>query len=1039
MVVQGAEVRYRASLPDGSPLDAGSVEYSYAFLRRQGDVEFLTQDDDGDTATNRFRADGYGENLIEVTATDGNGSKATVLDTVLVHFSSSRALGGNAENLPDSMRTDMATDIDTRHDLTMDPPGMAYLPDNCRPTDCPRGDTTTREIQKGFYLTKAPRMMITSQGTLLAALVGIRVNGPGEGQHREVQSGSGIVTARSDDHGVTWKTQLVIQEDKEVWGFVGMVEVKNVAGDDGVARDTVYLYASGGHFQGSEAPGVSQKRRGTYYFTSTDDGRTWSSEPQRHDDIYKLTFTGSYLTPNSPSQDGNIPKGHQPATNLLHVPGLMLDGVEAPAGRGLLMHTYEEGYIFASINGGVNWSKVATYNGCANVNMMNEIAWAVLPNDNGDIYMMFRRNSQVGHNLEYVITKEVRTGNCGLTFRGKYNQALENIGARGAHHWMTVIPRGEHRDKLLFSTPGDPLRGKRHHARLWLSKAIRGSATVNSGMYRQARVKNEIAWHQSAVGYLRTGLPNTRDMGKDAIVLVSESEPIHRETYQFMDLQPDHRSKVLYEFTYGDERFTVTALVLSQDYLNTLLGAKALSTLSAASSASLSESGGPVEVTVTAQLSTAVVLGAPAFEAPLAISGTAWRGLDYGLEGTASVTIQPGQSTGVTVLTITPVDDADAEGMESLVIEAGGKTAELALFDDDWLGFEAGEGWAGHSTGVNAFAGPLTDIHDHVWKSSGDVLVKVLRSHGAYGARTGEQALALNWGGTAGQSSHVVLNPAGAGGVGELSFWIKGHAAGNSDFRFYVESSMDATNWHVAHQEVFQGNAPAAYARRAVSIRRPGDVLLRLRVEGAEGLVLDDLSLASWALVLISESTLTVDEDGGEKSYTVVLAKQPADDVVVKLASGDDLAARVSPPELTFTTSNWDTAQAVRVTGVNDNVDNTDDQRRTAITHTVTSTDADYAGAVVSEVAVVVADDDTATLVLSVNTTTLAEGASTADVTVTATLDGRGAGRRPGIAAGVARDSPGRGGLRGVRHGAGHHDCGGECGGGGESDDHSGG
>ena len=406
MVVQGAEVHYRASLPDGSPLDANSVAYRYAFVRKQGDVKFLAQDDDGDTAANRFRADGYGENLIEVTATDGNGSKATVLDTVLVHFSSSRLLGGDAENLPDSIRRDMATNIDRIHDLTRDPPGMAYLPDNCEPADCPRGDTTTREIQKGFYLTKAPRTMITSQGTLLTALVGIRMSGAGEGTPREVNSGSGIVVARSDDHGVTWKTQLVIQEDKEVWGYTSMAEVENVVGDDGIARDTVYLYISGGHFLGSEAPGVSQKRRGTYYLTSTDDGRTWSSEPQRHDDIYKLTFTGSYLTPNPSSQGGNIPKGHQPSINLLHVPGLTLDDVVAPAGRGLLMHTYEEGYLFASVNGGVNWSKVAKYNGCTNVNMMNEIAWAVLPNDNGDIYMMFRRNAQTGYNLEYVITKE---------------------------------------------------------------------------------------------------------------------------------------------------------------------------------------------------------------------------------------------------------------------------------------------------------------------------------------------------------------------------------------------------------------------------------------------------------------------------------------------------------------------------------------------------------------------------------------------------------------------------------------------------------
>ena len=1024
MAVQGAEVHYRASLPAGSPLDAGSVAYSYAFLREQGDVEFLTQDDDGDTATNRFRTDWYGENVIAVTATDSNGKTAAALDRVFVHFASRRILGGDAEDYPSVDPASNAYTVPNKgsHDVrnAKGSRGMAYLPANL---DSSRVDMSSTVLTQGYYWSKEPRMLKTSKGTLLVTshAMGATITVNGVTVYNETRPGTGIVVSRSVDHGSTWRPLLLQQQQDHVWTYTAMVEV------DG----KIHIYMStGGHpalnnyiKQGLQ---ISRRYRGIYYFESLDDGLTWSA-PIRHDGASWLAgFDGTTLgLPNNLKDNRisegawptmtklhwGIPEGSSPSTNILKVPGLTLDGEVAPAGHGLLLHLYAYGSLLASIDGGVTWKMVAEwipyYDGKTNngvsIEIHNEPAWVVLDNEDQDIYVIFRRNVGVdGFNSglqfknEYVLSRSFSstarvqvTGGphsidyglrpAGMTFKAVHGQALQNVRARESHHWMSTIMSGPQRGKLLYTLPG---HYGRYHVDLYVSKrAIRGKDTVTSNLFHKTRVKETAGWGQAAVEYLEADLPSplAAGMGKDAIVLVGEAEPIHRETHQLIDLKPDGRAQ--------DERHTTSAYVLSWDYLDALLEPKKLTALSA-SSAALYESGGPVEVTVTARLSTALAPDAPAFEAPLALSGTAWRGLDYSLAGTASVTILPGQSQGATVLTVTPVDNDDAEGARSLVIEAGGRTAELALVDDDRLGFEAGEGWTGRSTGVNAFAGPLTDIHEHEWTSSGGTLVKVLRSHSSYGARTGKQALALNWGGTVGQSSHVVLNPAGAGGVGELSFWMKGHAAGNSDFRFYVESSMDSATWRVAHQEAFQDNAPAAYARRAVSIRRPGDVLLRLRVEGTEGLVLDDLSLVPWASVLISESTLMVNEDGGEKSYTVVLAKQPAADVVVKLASGDDLAARVSPPELRFTTSNWDTAQAVRVTGVNDNVDNSGDQRRTAITHTVTSTDADYAGAAVSEVAVVVEDDDTATLALSVNPATLAEGASTADVTVTATLTG---------------------------------------------------
>ena len=160
MVVQGAEVHYEASLPQSSPLDSGSTTYSYSFVRGQGKVEFPAQDDDGNTATNHFRADWYGENIVEVTATDAAGKKAAVLDKVFVHFASRRILGGAAENLTQDQKNNIfRPEI---HDKRAANPGMAFLPD-----DYSRAASTSPKIVKGFHKVTEPRLLKTSRGTLL--------------------------------------------------------------------------------------------------------------------------------------------------------------------------------------------------------------------------------------------------------------------------------------------------------------------------------------------------------------------------------------------------------------------------------------------------------------------------------------------------------------------------------------------------------------------------------------------------------------------------------------------------------------------------------------------------------------------------------------------------------------------------------------------------------------------------------------------------------------------------------------------------------
>ena len=95
-----------------------------------------------------------------------------------------------------------------------------------------------------------------------------------------------------------------------------------------------------------------------------------------------------------------------------------------------------------------------------------------------------------------------------------------------------------------------------------------------------------------------------------------------------------------------------------------------------------------------------------------------------------------------------------------------------------------------------------------------------------------------------------------------------------------------------------------------------------------------NVAIGTPASVVVDDRTLTVLEgDTTGVSYTVKLSTQPSADVTVAItgASGTDLT--VSPASLTFTSSNWDQAQTVKVTAAADS-DSTDDD--ITLVHTAT-------------------------------------------------------------------------------------------------------
>ena len=161
-------------------------------------------------------------------------------------------------------------------------------------------------------------------------------------------------------------------------------------------------------------------------------------------------------------------------------------------------------------------------------------------------------------------------------------------------------------------------------------------------------------------------------------------------------------------------------------------------------------------------------------------------------------------------------------------------------------------------------------------------------------------------------------------------------------------------------------------------------------------------------LVVVPKTAAEVDEAAGTYTYTVKLSSQPAGNVTVAVTkSGDSEAATVSPSTLTFTTSNWSTAQTVTVTGVPDDVDNAGDQRVVTLTHTPSGLGAN---AGTESVQVTVTDDDAAPagITLSVDPSEVDENAGATVVTVTATVNGEtryGVSRSVTVAVGASGDS----------------------------------
>ena len=129
----------------------------------------------------------------------------------------------------------------------------------------------------------------------------------------------------------------------------------------------------------------------------------------------------------------------------------------------------------------------------------------------------------------------------------------------------------------------------------------------------------------------------------------------------------------------------------------------------------------------------------------------------------------------------------------------------------------------------------------------------------------------------------------------------------------------------------------------------------------------------------------TVTEAGSTATFTVQLGQVPSANVTVAVSSGDTTEGSVSPGTLTFTTTNWNTAQTVTVTGANDSIQ--DGNVSWNVVLTPSSTDTGYSGmSKVVNVAMTTSDDEGSPS-FSINSPSVTEGdTGSANLTFTVTM-----------------------------------------------------
>ena len=375
-----------------------------------------------------------------------------------------------------------------------------------------------------------------------------------------------------------------------------------------------------------------------------------------------------------------------------------------------------------------------------------------------------------------------------------------------------------------------------------------------------------------------------------------------------------------------------------------------------------SESDGHVEFTVTVR---PVLRTTPVLVRYSTVDGTAIAGSDYTREVETDETykilnIPGGQSSATIRIPITDdqVYESAAEtftlqltnhnNMATLDGGATSLTATGAITDDDPKPVVSVAGPAGDMSYVSENTrDPVTFTLTLMGQSAGDVIVDYSTGEaGLLGLLTARQ-------GPAGATE----NEDYTGASGTVTF-----TSGQTTKTVAVQVTDD----DVSEETEFFG----------FKISRPQGADLsgqRSEVVADVGLLDDDARGATIDPTSISLDEPASGETAVTDAYTVKLKSRPTDTVTVTIGGSDPAVSlsgdTLTSNQLTFTTTNWNTAQTITVTPVKD--DNAVGETVT-LTHTLSG--GDYAGIAADSVTINLTDSDTRNVILSKESLTVTEG-----------------------------------------------------------------
>ncbi len=182
--------------------------------------------------------------------------------------------------------------------------------------------------------------------------------------------------------------------------------------------------------------------------------------------------------------------------------------------------------------------------------------------------------------------------------------------------------------------------------------------------------------------------------------------------------------------------------------------------------------------------------------------------------------------------------------------------------------------------------------------------------------------------------------------------------------------TFSATDWNIAQTVTVTGVDDALV---------DGDVAYSVLTAAAasddsayDGIDADDVSLINTdndaAGITVKPTTgLVTTENGGTAQFTVVLNSQPTADDTIGISSSDTSEGTADVSSLTFTAANWNVAQTVTVTGVDDAVVD-GDVAYSIVTAAALSGDSDYSGLDAADVSLTNTDNDAAGITVTPTT-----------------------------------------------------------------------